>query len=199
MNDTQSGEIILYHPDNTLKLEVRKEDETVWLSQIQMAELFQTTVPNISLHLKNIFEEKELTESATIKDYLIVRQEGRRHIQRKISFYNLDVIISVGYRIKSRSATLFRIWATRMLKEYLLRGYVIHQRLNQVERVAIETEKRVSQTEKKIDFFVKSALPPIQGIFYDGQIFDASLKDLGKKWFAFSKMESDVEALMKNF
>ena len=160
------GEIILYYLDNSLKLEVRVEDETVWLSQMQMAELFQTTVPNINLHLKNIFEEGELEENATIKDFLIVRQEGKRYVQRNISFYNLDIIISVGYRIKSRTATLFRIWATKTLKEYILKGYAINQRFERVEH-------RVAETEKKIDFFVKTALPPKEGVFYDGQIFDA--------------------------
>jgi hypothetical protein len=170
---TNKNEIILYQPDNYIQLEVRIEDETVWLTQIQMAELFQTTVPNINLHLKNIFEEGELEEISTIKDFLIVRQEGKRQIQRNISFYNLDIIISVGYRIKSRSATLFRIWATKTLKEYVLRGYTINQRIERVEKFVIETEKRVSETEKKIDFFVKTALPPKEGIFYNGQIFDA--------------------------
>jgi hypothetical protein len=167
------GEIALYHSDNSLILEVRVANETVWLSQTQMAELFQTTVPNINLHLKNIFEEGELEEFPTIKDFLIVRQEGKRQVQRNISFYNLDVIISVGYRIKSRSATLFRIWATKTLKEYILKGYAINQRIEKVEKFVIETEKRVTETEKKIDFFVRTALPPVQGIFYEGQIFDA--------------------------
>ena len=160
------GEIILYQPDNSIRLEVRIENETVWLSQIQMAELFQTTVPNINLHLKNIFEESELEEIATIKDFIIVRQEGKRQVQRNISFYNLDVIISVGYRIKSRPATLFRIWATKTLKEYLLKGFVINQRLERLEY-------RVSQTEKKVDFLVNTPSKPKEGIFYDGQIFDA--------------------------
>ena len=167
------GEIILYQPDSSIRLEVRIENETVWLSQVQMAELFQTTVPNINLHLKNIFEEGELEDIATIKDFLIVRWEGKRQIQRNISFYNLDAIISVGYRIKSRAATLFRIWATKTIKEYLLRGYTINQRIAKVERFAIETEKRVTQTEKKINFLVKTGLPPKEGIFYAGQIFDA--------------------------
>jgi hypothetical protein len=164
--DHSQGEIILYQPDSSLKLEVRVEDETVWLSQMQMAELFQTTVPNINLHLKNIFGEGELEDNATIKDFLIVRQEGKRHIQRNISFYNLDVIISVGYRIKSRSATLFRIWATKTLKDYILKGYAINQRFERIEY-------RVAETEKKVDFFVKTALPPKEGIFFEGQIFDA--------------------------
>jgi hypothetical protein len=160
------GEIILYQPDDSLKLEVRVEDETVWLTQTQMAELFQTTVPNINLHLKNIFEEGELEHITTIKDSLIVRKEGKRQVQRNISLYNLDVIISIGYRIKSRPATLFRIWATKTLKEYILKGYAIHQRFERIEH-------RVTETEKKIDFFVKTSLPPQEGIFFDGQIFDA--------------------------
>jgi len=167
------GEIILYQPDDSLKLEVRLDDETVWLSQSQMAELLQTTIPNINLHLKNIFEEGELEEVGTIKDFLIVRLEGKRQIQRKISFYNLDVIISVGYRIKSQRGTLFRIWATRVIKDYLLRGFVINQRIDRVEKLAVETEKRVTETENKIDFFVRTSQPPLEGIFFDGQVFDA--------------------------
>lgn len=272
------GEIILYQPNDSLKLEVLVENETVWLSQTQMAELFQTTVPNINWHLKNIFEEGELEEITTIKESLIVRKEGKREVQRNISFYNLDVIISVGYRIKSHPATLFRIWATKTLREYILKGYVIHQHFERIEH-------RVAETEKKIAFFIKTALPPKEGIFFDGQIFDAytfvsdliksakksiilfdnyiddsvllllskrikdveatvytkvspqlqldlqkhnaqysviniitftrshdrflfidndvyhigaSLKDLGKKWFAFSKMELNAKALLKH-
>jgi hypothetical protein len=161
-----TGEIILYQPDSSIRLEVRVEHETVWLSQAQMAELFQTTVPNINLHLKNIFEERELEEVTTIKDFLIVRQEGQRRVQRSISFYNLDIIISVGYRIKSRPATLFRIWATKTLKTYLLKGFAVHQRMEYLEY-------RVAETEKKIDFLVNAPLKPREGIFYDGQIFDA--------------------------
>ena len=160
------GEIILYQPESSIRLEVRIEDETVWLSQVQMAELFQTTTPNINLHLKNIFEEGELEEVATIKDFLIVRQEGKRQVQRNISFYNLDVIISVGYRIKSRPATLFRIWATKTLKAYLLKGFAINQRMELLEH-------RVTETEKKIDFLVNTPVKPKEGIFYDDQIFDA--------------------------
>ena len=173
LHSNNIGEVILYQPDDSIRLEVRMEDETVWLSQVQMAELFQTTVPNINLHLKNIFEEGELEEITTIKDFLIVRKEGKRQIQRIINFYNLDVIISVGYRIKSRSATLFRIWATKTLKDYLLRGYAFNNRIERVEKFVIETEKRVTETERKIDFFVKTSLPAQEGIFYDGQIFDA--------------------------
>jgi len=170
---TKTGEIVLYQPDKSVQLEVRIENETVWLSQVQMAELFQTTVPNINLHLKNLFEESELEEFSTIKDFLIVRQEGKREVQRKISFYNLDVIISVGYRVKSNRGTKFRIWARQVLKDYLLNGYAINKRIERLENFAIETDRRVTENEKQISFFVRTSLPPKEGIFYDGQIFDA--------------------------
>ena len=150
MNDNNTGEIILYQPDDSIRLEVRVEDETVWLTQAQMAELFQTTTPNINLHLKNIFAEGELEEFATIKDFLIVRQEGKRQVKRKITFYNLDAIISVGYRITSRAATLFRRWATKILKEYMLKGIVIHQRIDMVEKFVLETGRRLNETEHEI-------------------------------------------------
>ena len=160
------GEIVLYQPEDAIRLDVMVENETVWLTQAQMAELFQTTVPNINLHLKNIFEECELQQLTTIKDFLIVREEGKRQVQRNISFYNLDAIISVGYRIKSSAATLFRIWASKVLKEFILRGYAINQRFEHLEY-------RLTETEKKIDFFVRTSIPPVEGVFYNGQIFEA--------------------------
>ena len=146
-----TGEIILYQPDDIIRLEVRIEGETVWLTQMQMAELFQTTIPNINLHLKNIYEEEELEEVSTIKDFLIVRQEGKRYVQRSISFYNLDAIISVGYRIKSRSATQFRKWATKVLREYIMNGIVVNQRIDRVENFVIETVQRLSVAENEIE------------------------------------------------
>jgi len=121
-----SSEMIIYQTeDGKTKLEVRLENETVWLTQKLMAELFQTTVPNINIHLKNIFEEGELDEAATIKDFLIVRLEGSREVNRNIEYYNLDAIISVGYRIKSNVATRFRQWATQRLREYIVKGFVL--------------------------------------------------------------------------
>jgi hypothetical protein len=123
MNNSQ---IIIYQTENgQTKLDVRLEGETVWLTQKHMAELFQTTVPNINIHLKNIFEEGELDQKATIKDFLIVQMEGNRQVNRKIEYYNLDAIISVGYRIKSNIATRFRIWATQHLREYIVKGFVL--------------------------------------------------------------------------
>ena len=111
--------------DGEIKIDVRLENETVWLPQQQIAELFQTTVPNISMHIKNIFEESELMPEATVKNFLTVRQEGNRNVQRNLEYYNLDMIISVGYRIKSAVATRFRVWATQKLKEYIVKGFVL--------------------------------------------------------------------------
>jgi len=163
------GEIILYQPDNTFtQLEVRIEDETVWLTQTQMVELFDSTKQNISLHINNIFREGELTQEATVKQYLTVQTEGSRKVQRVVSIYNLDVIISVGYRVKSHRGTQFRIWANRVLKDYLLKGYAIHQR---VERI----EKKLIEHDQTFDLLIKTTLPPHEGIFYDGQVFDAYL------------------------
>lgn len=165
-NDRHIGEIIMYQPDETVRLEVRVENETVWLSQQQMADLFVTTKQNVSLHVKNIYDEGELEEKATVKDYLTVQKEGNRSVRRHVNYYNLDVIISVGYRVKSLRGTQFRQWANKVLKEYLLNGYAANQRLCSIEQ-------RLTDVENKIDFFVRSSLPPVEGIFYDGQIFDA--------------------------
>lgn len=124
--DENKSQIIIYQTENgETKLDVRFQDETVWLTQKLMAELFQTTVPNINMHLKNIFGEHELDEKATIKDFLIVQKEGSREVKRKQVYYNLDTIISVGYRIKSHVATKFRQWATQHIKEYIVKGFVL--------------------------------------------------------------------------
>jgi len=124
--DTGKGEILVYQSDDgRVKLDVRLQDETVWLTQQLLSELFQTTVPNISMHIRNIYEEGELTPEATIKKFLTVRREGDRDVRRELDFYNLDMIISVGYRVKSRIATRFRIWATQRLKEYIIKGFVM--------------------------------------------------------------------------
>lgn len=124
------NEIIIYQTqDGQTKIDVRLENETVWLTQNQMAELFQTTKQNVSSHIKNIFEEGELSENSTVKDYLTVQQEGNRKVSRKVSHYNLDVIISVGYRVKSLRGTQFRIWATQVLKEYMKKGFALNDDL----------------------------------------------------------------------
>ena len=177
MEKNQANEIILYQPDDTLALDVRVEDESVWLTQAQMAELFQVTKQNISLHIRNIYKEGELEEVATVKEYLTVQKEGRRSVQRNISYYNLDVIISVGYRVKSLRGTQFRQWANKVLKEYLLRGYSINQRMMQLEdkidRRFSEYDQHFRELDEKVDFFVRSSLQPKEGVFFNGQIFDA--------------------------
>ena len=202
----QQGEIILYQPDETVRLEVRLEDETVWLTANQMAALFDREDSNIRRHIINVFKEGELERENNVH---FLHVNG---VKKPVPFYTLDVIISVGYRVKSKRGTEFRQWANKVIKDYLIRGYAINQRLLQMEQridarldAHIETEqKHFSQIEstladhqEKIDFFVRTNQPPVEGIFYDGQIFDAyrfvsdfgaSLKDLGRKWFAFTLM-----------
>ncbi|MBI5214743.1 MAG: virulence RhuM family protein [Ignavibacteriae bacterium] len=125
-----TSQILIYQsPNGITKVEVRMEEETVWLTQSQLAELFQTTKQNISLHIQNIFEEKELLAEATVRDYLTVQKEGNREVKRKMQYFNLDVIISVGYRVKSHVATHFRIWATQRLKEYIVKGFTLNDEL----------------------------------------------------------------------
>lgn len=163
-------EIVLYRPDELAEhIEVRLEDETVWLSQQQMAALFNQTKQNISLHINNCFKEGELEKAATVKESLTVQKEGSRTVKRKIEFYNLDVIISVGYRVKSKQGTQFRIWATRILKDYLLKGYAINNRMNYLENNVHAIEEKVN----KIELQINSSLLPMQGVFFDGQVFDA--------------------------
>jgi hypothetical protein len=162
-----NGEIIIYQP-NTLShhIEVKMEDDTVWLTQMQMAELFQTTRNNITLHIANIFKEGELSELSVGKDSLLTANDGKKY---KTKLYNLDVIISVGYRVKSKTGTHFRIWANQVLKDYLLKGYAINHRVEMLERKVNTLEKK----NNDFDLLIKTNLPPNEGIFYDGQIFDA--------------------------
>lgn len=171
------NEIIIYQPDETLKLDVRVEADTVWLTQAQMAELFQATKQNVSLHISNIFKEGELEASSTVKEYLTVQNEGKRKVKRVISYYNLDIIISVGYRVKSLRGTQFRQWANKILKSYLLRGYSINQRLieisDRLDRRLLDQDSKIAQIRKDVDFFVRTAIPPHEGILFEGQIFDA--------------------------
>ena len=163
----ENGEIILYQPDErSTSMEVRIDDETVWLSQNQMVELFSSTRQNVSLHINNIFKEKELDQISTVKEYLTVQLEGSRKVKRKVILYNLDVIISVGYRVKSKRGTQFRIWANRILRDYLLKGYAINHRIDKIEKTLFEHDQ-------KFDLLIRTNLPPHEGIFYDGQVFDA--------------------------
>ena len=280
------GEIVLYQHDTSVQLEVRMEDDTVWLTQAQIGVLYGVDRTVIVKHIRNIYKTAELDELATCAKIAQLQIEGNRKVRREVGYYNLDVIISVGYRVNSINATKFRQWANQVLKDYLLRGYSINQRLVQIENKIEKQRQKLLEHDKKIDFFVKTSLPPVEGIFYDGQIFDAytfvsdlirtakksivlfdnyvddtvltmldkrkkkvsatiytqeikkqlsldlakhnsqyqsieikefgkvhdrflcidnivyhigaSLKDLGKKWFAFTKMEMTTEELLKN-
>ncbi len=160
------GEIVMYQPDETIRLEVRVEDETVWLTQQQIADLFQSSRTNVVEHVMHIYEDEELEESSTCRKFRQVRKEGKRTVSRVVPMYNLDMIISVGYRVNSKRGVKFRQWANRILKEYMLNGYSVNRRFETIEQ-------RLTAAEDKIDFFVRSSLPPVEGIFYDGQIFDA--------------------------
>lgn len=177
MESTQGNEIIIYQPDEDLSLDVRVEDETVWLTQSQIVELFESSKANISEHLKHIFDSGELSKEGTVRKFRTVRQEGNRNVTRNIDFFNLDVIISVGYRVNTVRGIQFRQWANKVLKEYLLRGYAINQRLMQLEdridRHFSEYDRHLLQLDEKVDFFVRSSIQPKEGIFFDGQIFDA--------------------------
>jgi len=160
-----NSEIILYQTeDGQTKIDVRLEKETVWLSQAQMVELFQTTKQNISLHIKNIYEEGELDEISTVKDYLTVQTEGKREVQRNLKFYNLDVIISVGYRVKSHRGTQFRIWATQLIKEYLVKGFALND----------EKLKETGHTNHYFD----ELLDRIRDIRSSEKIFYAKIRDI---------------------
>jgi hypothetical protein len=164
--EPNKGEIVMYQPDETIRLEVRMDGETVWLSQAQMAELFGTKRQAITKHLQNIYDCAELKRDTTSSILELVRKEGIRTVKRKIEYYNLDAIISVGFRVNTKKGIEFRIWANQVLKDYLLKGYVVNQRISTLEH-------QVADLTDKVDFFVRSSLPPVEGIFYDGQIFDA--------------------------
>ncbi len=157
----EQGEIVVYKTvqDAGLQLEVKIEDETVWLTQAQMVELFSGTKQNISLHINNIFKEGELNAKSVVKDSLTTARDGKSY---KTKLYNLDVIISVGYRVKSHRGTQFRIWANKILKEYLLRGHVYNHRFEKIER-------RLVEHDQKFELIIKTGLKPTEGIFFDGQ------------------------------
>jgi hypothetical protein len=163
------GEVVIYQSEDRVRLSVLLKDETVWLTLKQLSILFDRDRTVIGRHIGNIFKEGELDPSLVCAKFAHTSKHGRTDDfsqTRVVDYYNLDVIISVGYRVKSFRGTIFRQWANKVLKDYLLRGYCVNPRLEQLER-------RVTVTEEKIDFFVKTALPPVEGIFFDGQIFDA--------------------------
>ena len=170
---TNIGEIILYQPDSSIRLEVRVEEETVWLNRKQMSTLFNRDKKTIGKHVNNALKE-ELAGFPVVAKFATTADDGKNY---QTEYYNLDMILSVGYRVKSKRGIEFRRWATSVLKNYLLRGYAINQRIQCVEQ-RINTQlqehtERIHNLENKVDFFVQTALPPKEGIFFDGQIFDA--------------------------
>lgn len=173
----KKNEIVVYQPNETLRLEVKLEDETVWLTQSQMGELFGCTTRNVRMHLENIYSSGELEESSTGKDFFLVRLEGKRRVSRRVTCYNLDAIISVGYRVNSIKGVQFRKWATKVLREYLLKGFSFNARMNQLEdkvdRRLAKQDADIVDLKEKVDFFVQTSQPPVQGVFFNGQVFDA--------------------------
>ena len=176
----QQGEIILYQPDETVRLEglrvgglcpgmVRLEDDTVWLTTSQMALLFDREESNIRRHILNVFSEDELERSNNVQNLHV------NGVKKPVPFYSLDVIISVGYRVKSKRGTMFRQWANRVLREYLLRGYSVNSRIMTLERKVDEQASQLKQVRQTLDFFVQTSQPPVVGVFSGGQVFSARL------------------------
>ena len=204
----QQGEIILYQPDETVRIEVRLEGETVWLTQQQMALLFDKDRTVIGRHIRNIYKECELEPSITCAKFAHMGSEGDQLYE--YTAYNLDVIISVGYRVKSKRGTMFRQWASKVLKEYLLRGYAVNQRMQQMKEEIgyhlYQHERRLDALEGKMELFVQTSLPPVVGIFHQGQVFSArldelwhcgaSFKDLGRKLFAIDRLSIDKNIIL---
>ena len=179
-----NGEIILYQPDETVRLEVHLEGETVWLTQQQIIELFQSSKANISEHISNIYEQGELAYEATVRNFRTVQKEGNRMVSRVLTYYNLDAIISVGFRVNAKRGIRFRQWANGVIKNYLLHGFAVNQQLRYLEQridarfdaqqsQIKELESTVSNHQEKIDFFVRTNQPPVEGVLFEGQIFDA--------------------------
>ena len=176
---TEQGEIILYQPNETVRLEVRLEEDTVWLNRQQLAELFGRDIKTIGKHINNALKE-ELRKVPTVAKFAIVQMEGNRKVTRTIEFYNLDMVISVGYRVKSDKGIEFRIWANQVLKDYLLRGYTVNYQMRQLEQKLdaqhseiLKIESTLADHQEKIDFFVRTNQPPVEGVLFEGQIFDA--------------------------
>ena len=185
-----TNEIVLYQPNEQMSLEVKLENETVWLNRQQLSILFDRDVKTIGKHINNALKEElypvvakstttgnDSTSNATVAKFAIVQKEGNREVIRQVEFYSLDVILSVGYRVKSSRGIEFRRWANQVLKDYMLKGYAINQQmLAMEERIGRQLQDHTIQIhnlQEKVNFFVRTSLPPHQGIFYDGQIFDA--------------------------
>lgn len=178
------AEVVLYQPDDNIRLEVRVEHDSVWLSQAQMGQLFGTNRQAITKHIKNIYETGELNRESTCSILELVQTEGNRKVRRKVEFYNLDTIISVGFRVNTRQGILFRTWANNVLKQYLLQGYVVNQQLLAIQR-QIDTRfdeqaqrmTRIEDTQEKqqqqLDFFIRTSTPPAEMVFFEGDFYTA--------------------------
>ena len=180
----EDSQIVLYQPDESISLQVRLDEETVWLTQAQMVELFGSSKANISEHISNIYQQEELLQEATVRNFRTVRKEGNRMVTRNIDHYNLDMIISVGFRVNSQQGIRFRQWANKVLKEYLLRGYVIHQQMLQMEQridsklmLQHDEMQRIKDTQAKqqqqLDFFIRTSTPPAEMVFFEGDFYTA--------------------------
>ncbi len=169
-----NNEIVIYKPNEQFQLEVQLKDETVWLTQPQIAALFGVQRPAITKHLNNIFREGELDAASVSSILEHTAADGKVY---STQFYSLDAILSVGYRVNSKNATLFRRWANGVLKEYLLKGYAVNQKLlhieERIDKRLHEHEQRLEQVEQKVDFFVRTSLPPVEQVFYNGEFFEA--------------------------
>ena len=166
---TETGEIVVYQPDEMIRLEVRVEEETVWLNRHQLADLFGRDIKTIGKHINNALRE-ELIDLSVVANFATTASDGKTY---SVEYYNLDMILSIGFRVKSQRGIQFRKWANSVLKEYLLKGYAINNRFTNVEDQLKEHRRILDEHSRQIDFFIHTSLPPIEGIFYDGQIFDA--------------------------
>ena len=167
------NQIVVYQPNGVMKIDVRFDGETVWLLQAQIAELFSCSLENVRLHLKNIYACGELEKAATSKESLEVQKEGNRSVTRKILYYNLDAIISIGYRVNSIVGVRFRQWATQIIKERMFAGAALAAQFAAIDRRLLSHEKDIDELKDKVDFFVQTQTPPLQGVFYNGQFWDA--------------------------
>ncbi len=185
METTENGsQIVLYQPDESISLEVKLDNDTVWLTQVQMVELFGSSKANISEHIANIFQQGELTQEATVRKFRTVRKEGSRMVARSLDYYNLDMIISVGFRVNSQQGIRFRQWANKVLKEYLLRGYAVHQQMLQMERridakllqqhdEMQDIKACQDRQQQQLDFFIRTSTPPAEMVFFEGDFYTA--------------------------
>lgn len=173
LQSDRENEIILYQPDSTLSLDVRVENETVWLNRNQIATLFDRDVKTIGKHINNALKE-ELDGLSVIAKFATTASDGKTY---QVEYYNIEMITSIGYRVKSKRGVQFRVWANKILKDYLLRGYSVNQRLlymeSRIDRRLLEHDKRLDDLTDKVDFFIRTSLPPKEGVFFNGQIFDA--------------------------